>query len=194
VEPIRTFIALELPTSVKSSLAQLQDSLKQYEHTHVKWLHPDSIHLTLKFLGNIDPGIIPVLTDAISEAAGSSAPFYLNLGHLGAFPNMRAPRVVWVGLEGEIENLLTLQESVERSLSTLGFPPENRRFSPHLTLGRIREKATPGDRRRLGEAVHSLKTEATAPFKINVINLMRSILTREGALYSCLASVALSGG
>ena len=194
MELIRTFIALELPKSVKSSLAQLQDILKQHEQAHVKWVHPDSIHLTLKFLGNVDAGTIPELTDAISEAAGGNAPFHLNLGHLGAFPNVRAPRVIWVGLEGELASLLTLQKSVEGALTTLGFAPENRRFSPHLTLGRIRDKATPGDRRRLGEAVNSLKTEAASPFKINAINLMRSTLTREGALYTCLASVTLGGG
>jgi 2'-5' RNA ligase len=160
----------------------------------VKWVDPDSIHLTLKFLGNIAAGTIPELTKAISEAARGIAPFRLELGELGVFPNLRAPRVVWIGLGGAIATLSVIQENIESALIPLGFSPERRAFSPHLTLGRVRERASPEERRRLGEAVSSLKLGAKLSFTVDSLSLMRSRLTREGAVYSCLSSVALQSG
>lgn len=194
MEAVRAFIAIELPWSVKSSLSQLQDNLKKSEYGSVKWVDSESIHLTLKFLGNIDAGRIPALTSAISEAAKGVTPFHLEFDAPGAFPHLRAPRVVWVGLKGDTASLNTLKDNIERALIPLGFPPESQRFSPHLTLGRVRDRATPNERRLLGEAVSTLKAEVTCLFEVSSISLMRSRLTREGAIYSCLASVALGGG
>lgn len=191
MESVRAFIAIELPGSVKSALSQLQDNLKRSEHTSVKWVDTGSIHLTLKFLGNIATETIPELTKVLSEAARGITPFHLELGEMGVFPNLRAPRVVWVGLRGETATLSILQENIESALIPLGFPPENRAFSPHLTLGRVREKASPGERRSLGQAVASSKVASMEPFPVDSLSLMRSTLTREGAVYSRLYSVAL---
>jgi len=191
MEPIRAFIAIELPSQIKAALSQLQGNLRTSKNAAVKWVNPEGIHLTLKFLGNVDEAEIPALTKALSEAVRGVAPFSLQLGDPGAFPGSQAPRVVWVGVEGEIELLRTLHNNVDRVLTPLGFPPEKRAFSPHLTLGRVREKASPGERRRLGENVAVLKTGAKSSFKVESLSLMRSKLTREGAVYSCLASFAL---
>jgi 2'-5' RNA ligase len=191
MESVRAFIAIELPGSIKSALSQLQDNLKRSEHTSVKWVDTGSIHLTLKFLGNIATETIPELTKVLSEAARGITPFHLELGEMGVFPNLRAPRVVWVGLRGETATLSVLQENIESALIPLGFPPENRAFSPHLTLGRVREKASPGERRSLGQAVASSKVASREPFPVDSLSLMRSTLTREGAVYSRLYSVAL---
>jgi 2'-5' RNA ligase len=159
----------------------------------VKWVGTEGIHLTLKFLGNIDEAEVPALTKALSEAVRGVAPFSLQLGDPGAFPGNQAPRVVWVGVGGEIELLRALHNNIDLVLTPLGFPPEKRAFSPHLTLGRVREEASPGERRRLGENIASLKTEAKLSFKVESLSLMRSKLTREGALYSRLASFAFCG-
>ncbi len=191
MESVRAFVAIELPDSIKSALSQLQDNLKRSEHTSVKWVDTGSIHLTLKFLGNIATETIPELTKVLSEAARGITPFHLELGEMGVFPNLRAPRVVWVGLRGETATLSVLQENIESALIPLGFPPENRAFSPHLTLGRLREKASPGERRSLGQAVASSKVASMEPFPVDSLSLMRSTLTREGAVYSRLYSVAL---
>lgn len=191
MESVRAFVAIELPGSVKSALSQLQDNLKRSEHASVKWVDTGSIHLTLKFLGNIATETIPELTKVLSEAARGITPFHLELGEMGVFPNLRAPRVVWVGLRGETATLSVLQENIESALIPLGFPPENRAFSPHLTLGRVREKASPGERRSLGQAVASSKVASMEPFPVDSLSLMRSTLTREGAVYSRLYSVAL---
>lgn len=194
MEPVRAFIAIELPVSVKAVLSQLQDALKQNGHASVKWVEPDSSHLTLKFLGNIATEAIPEITKTISEVTSRTAPFRLNLGDLGAFPNLRAPRVLWIGLQGETANLSVLQKNVDSALVPLGFPPEKKVFSPHLTLGRVREIAAPNDRRRLGEIAASLKVDSLSSFTVDSLNIMRSRLTREGAIYSRLYSAALQGG
>ena len=191
MEPIRCFIAIELPQPIKSALSQLQDSLKKSEHPSVKWAAPEGIHLTLKFLGNVVSEKLPALTKAITGAVRGTTPFQLNLGSPGVFPNTKAPRVVWIGIEGEVEPLLTLHNNIEHALSTLGFPLEERAFSPHLTLGRVRESASPVERRRLGEVIASLKVESKVFFKVDSLSLMRSKLTQEGALYSSLASFPL---
>jgi len=191
MEPIRAFIAIELPSQIMAALSQLQDKLKTSKSGSVKWVDPEGIHLTLKFLGNVDEAEIPALNRALSEAVKGIAPFYLELGEPGAFPSSQAPRVVWVGVGGEIEPLLTLHNNIDRVLTPLGFPPEKRAFSPHLTLGRVREETLPGERRRLGENVALLKTGAKSSFKVESLSLMRSKLSREGAVYSCLASFAL---
>lgn len=193
MEPIRAFIAIELPSQIKTALGKLQDNLRTSKNASVKWVDPEGIHLTLKFLGNVDEAEIPALTKALSEAVKGVAPFSLQLGDPGAFPNPHAPRVVWVGVGGEIEPLRTLHNNIDRVLAPLGFPPEKRAFSPHLTLGRVREEASPGERRRLGENVAALKTEAKSSFEVESLSLMRSRLAREGAVYSCLASFALCG-
>ncbi|HUV53432.1 MAG TPA: RNA 2',3'-cyclic phosphodiesterase [Dehalococcoidia bacterium] len=192
MEPVRAFIAIELPRPVRAALARLQDGLRASRTTSVKWVDPAGIHLTIKFLGNIDAGEIPELSKVLRDAVKGTAPFHLKLENTGAFPNIRAPRVVWVGVGGETEQLLTLHKKVEQALIPRGFAPENRAFSPHLTLGRVREGAQPGELRRLGDGIAALNTEEELVFSVDSLNLMRSQLTREGAIYSCLASFKLT--
>jgi len=194
VEPVRAFVAIELTESIKAELSRLQGELKRSKSASVKWVNPEGIHLTLKFLGNVDASEIPTLTSALSEAVRGVVPFRLELGNTGAFPNINSPKVVWVGVEGELEWLLTLHNNIERALTPLGFTSENRAFSPHLTLGRVREESSSEERRRLGEAVASLKAGERPSFRVESLSLMRSILTREGAIYNCLASFALGAG
>jgi 2'-5' RNA ligase len=193
MEPIRSFIAIELPSQIKAALAQLQGNLRTSKSAAVKWVDAEGIHLTLKFLGNVDEAEIPAITKALSEAVKGVAPFSLQLGDPGAFPNTHAPRVVWVGVGGEIEPLNTLHNNVDSVLAPLGFPAEKRAFSPHLTLGRVRDETLPAERRRLGENVAAVKTGARPSFKVESLSLMRSKLSREGAVYSRLASFALCG-
>jgi 2'-5' RNA ligase len=194
MESIRAFIAIELPGSVRSALSKLQDDIKRSEHAPVKWVDPGSVHLTLKFLGNIAAVTISEITRAISEAVGADTRFRLELGELGVFPNLRAPRVVWVGLAGETAALSALQRSIESALIPIGFPPEKRSFSPHLTLGRVREMASPDERRSLGQTIASLQVASAGPFQVDAVNLMRSTLTPQGALYTRLYSAALRSG
>jgi len=191
MEQIRAFIAIELSEELKVSLARLQELIKLGSESYVKWVDPQGMHLTLKFLGNISVDKVSAISEAIAEVARSVAPFRLELTESGAFPNTKAPRVAWVGLGGDLESLLRLQRGIDQALIPLGFPPEARAFSPHLTLGRVRDQATPQERRRLGERVASLEVQGQPSLYVDRVSLMRSQLTSKGAIYSRLSAAEL---
>jgi 2'-5' RNA ligase len=191
MEQIRSFIAIELPEEVRVGLARLQDSLKARGYTPVKWVNPQGIHLTLKFLGNISSDKVVQIVGAMEEAARKIAPFRLEVSGLGVFPDPRRPRVAWVGLSGEIDSLMRLQQLIDSGLVPLGFARESRPFTAHLTLARLREGISPQERRSFGELIVSSQFETTYSFDVDSISLMRSTLTPTGALYSRLASIKL---
>jgi len=191
MEQLRCFIAIELPEEIKAGLSRLQAKLKSGAQCPVKWGDPYSIHLTLKFLGNVNAGMTSQITEATAEAAQGISPFQLEIKGLGVFPNPRRVQVAWVGVSGEVDKLLQLQKKVETNLARLGFAPEPRAFTPHLTIARVRDQASPDERQRLGQLIASTNFEAVHAFKVNAISLMRSQLTREGAIYSQLSSIEL---
>ena len=191
MEEIRTFIAIELPREVKLALARLQNRLKSGSRAPVKWVDPDIIHLTLKFLGNIDAGITGRITAALEEASRGVHPFPLELSGLGVFPNPRRVQVVWIGLTGEVERLGELQKRIDAGLAPLGFKAESRSFAPHLTLARVRDQATPDERQNLGQLVTSTPLEGGGSLNVDAVHLMRSQLTSEGPVYTRISSVTL---
>jgi 2'-5' RNA ligase len=191
MDELRCFIAIELPEEIKAGLSRLQAKLKSGNQFPVKWVDPYSIHLTLKFLGNVNAGMTSQITEATAEAAQGVSPFQLEIKGLGVFPNLRRVQVAWVGVSGEVDKLLQLQKNVESNLARLGFAPEPRAFTPHLTIARVRDRASPDEQQRLGQLITSTKFEADYTFKVNAISLIRSQLTREGAIYSRISSVEL---
>ena len=191
MEQIRSFIAIELPDEVKQALAQLQAQLKTGKQPPVKWVDPYSVHLTLKFLGNIAVDKTSEITGAIEKAAQGVPPFQLEVKDLGVFPNFRRVRVVWVGISGEVAQLSQLQKRIESNLSPLGFASESRPFMPHLTLARVREQASPIEQQSFGQLIANTRFEGVYGFSVDSINLMRSQLTSEGAIYSQISSVKL---
>ena len=193
MEQVRSFIAVELPSEIRAELASLEERLKARRHPFVKWVDSESIHLTLKFLGNIALATVPQIIDAITKIAQPISPFRLQMGGLGVFPNWQRPQVVWVGIGGEVGKLAILQRDMEAALSPLGFPPESRSFKAHLTLGRLRERTSPQDKQKFGEWVTSIKFETALSFEVNALSLMKSQLTPSGAIYSQLASIELGG-
>jgi len=190
-EQIRSFIAIELPEKVKSGLARLRSELERTEHSFVKWVDPEGIHLTLKFLGNIPFKQVAEVTKAIEGAAQGISPFQLEISGLGAFPNVRQPRVLWVGVGGQVDTLLQLQRNIDSALASLGFTREERPFTAHLTLARVRQGASPRERKSLGELVMSASFEASYPIEAKAVSLMRSQLTWGGAIYTRLSVVEL---
>jgi 2'-5' RNA ligase len=187
MKQIRAFIAIELPDQVKCDLSKLLDRIRPGQERAVKWVDPDSIHLTLKFLGNIPAEKVTDITRAIGEAAAEVVPFTLRLQGLGAFPNLRYPRVVWVGVGGDVGLIVHLKRRIDQALIHLGFPTEDREFSPHLTLGRVRDQTTNQERRSLGESIRSIQLESSPPFLVDKVCLMRSTLTSAGAIYDRLS-------
>ncbi len=194
MEKIRAFIAIELPDPVKDSLSSLEDRLRPAEHPYVKWVDPKGIHLTLKFLGNIATDQVPRIIEAITSASQGLSPLKLQIGGLGAFPNLQRPRVIWVAVTGEVDPLIALQRGIDQALVPLGFAIEKRPFSPHLTLGRLRERASLGERNSIGKLVMATKSEGSPAQEVKQISLMRSTLTPSGAIYNRLASIELKGG
>ena len=191
MEQVRSFIAIELPDELKLGLAQLEARLKMSKQPWVKWVNPYSIHLTLKFLGSIAVDRISEITGAVEEAIQGIPPFHLEAKDLGVFPNLRRVQVAWVGIRGEVDKLSQLQQHLESKLARLGFAPERRPFTPHLTLARLRNRASLDERQSFGQLIATTRFEATYTIKVDAISLMRSQLTREGAIYSRISSVGL---
>jgi len=188
-QQIRSFIAVELPEEVRSGLHQLQAELRRPGHGFVKWAAPGGIHLTLKFLGNIAPQKVSEITGVMEQASQGVSSFQLKIGGLGAFPNFRRPRVLWVGIGGEVDRLVDLQQRLDRGLVPLGFAPETRPFTPHLTLARLRQGTSPQDQRDFGESVMKTPLEVAYEMNVSSLSLMRSQLLPGGAVYSRLAEV-----
>ncbi len=190
-EEIRMFIAIELPDEVRKGLAGLRKELQREEHRFVKWVNAEGIHLTLKFLGNIPAGRVTEITGAMEETAKAITPFHLEISGLGSFPNLKQVRVLWVGIGGEVERLKELQQGIDSGLASLGFAREDRPFVPHLTLARVRQGASPSERRSLAELVDTAVFEDRYEVKIETVSLMRSQLTPTGAIYSRLSEAGL---
>jgi len=192
MEQVRSFIAIELPDELKLGLAQLEAQLKMSKQPWVKWVDPYSIHLTLKFLGSITVDRISEITRAMEEAIQGISPFHLEVKDLGVFPNLRRVQVAWVGISGEVDKLSQLQQHLESNLARLGFAPESRPFTPHLTLARLRNQASLDERQGFGQLIATTRFEAAYTIKVDAISLIRSQLTREGAIYSRISSVRLN--
>ncbi len=193
-EPVRCFVAIELNEEARSALAALQVRLQGADRMAtqaVKWVAPQSIHLTLKFLGQVPGSKIQAIVEALGNACWGCEPFELSLAGAGCFPNPQSPRVLWVGLEGDLERLASLQQAVEGALGKLGFPPEDRPFKPHLTLGRVRETAGKEERCRLGLATRALPGMGGTKVPVAAVSLIRSHLRPEGAVYEKLAELSL---
>lgn len=188
---IRSFIAIALPGELKLALSGLQRRFKSAGSPPVKWVEPGNIHLTLKFLGDVDVADIAKITAALEAAVRGVARFNIEAGGLGVFPSMNRIQVIWVGLSGDLEKLGQLQKSIEENLKPLGFPAENRPFSPHLTLARVRDYTRPEERQTLGKLFSATGFETKYKIEVAAVNLMKSQLTPHGPIYTKLAAIAL---
>jgi 2'-5' RNA ligase len=199
---MRTFIAIELPARVQSTLGQLQERLiTQFDSSgrvaRVRWSSPENIHLTLRFLGETDREQAATLRQQLAGICESGTAFALNLAGLGCFPNHSRPRVIWVGIGGDVAALQALQNHIETGVLRAGFEAETRPFSPHITLGRIHRHASLDDVRRLGRILQAIIEEGETDlvlttaggittFPVQGITHMRSELHPSGARYSAI--------
>ncbi len=191
-ETWRLFIAIPLPDAVIATLEEAQRMLKKaVPQRTVTWVAPHNIHLTLKFLGEVPVIQRDAISQALSRVAEQHSTFALNTAGLGCFPSNRNPRVVWVGLGGDEEALRLLWDSVERAIAPLGYPTENRPFSPHLTLGRVRRDVLRADAQRLGAAVCEVTPPREVLWSVTELTLFRSELKPGGADYTKLHNAPL---
>lgn len=184
---IRCFVAIPLPDHIVERIAEVSDQLKRLG-IDARFPRPESIHLTLKFLGDVEEFRVSVVLDALERAVSQFEAFEIVIRGTGTFPHLANPRVVWLGVELTVE-LRELQASVEEALTPLGFEIEKRRFSPHLTLARVKS------RRMIANLMHFLEDRGQSievgSFLADKVILFRSELRSEGAVYRSLGSTAL---
>jgi len=188
-EELRLFWAVLLPASLVAGVSGMQERLAR-TGADVKWVEPQNFHLTVRFLGAVAPDRVEVITAAVRRAAATCSGFTLRLGGAGAFPHPARPRVIWVAVDGEVEKMVQLHRQVEAVLKPLGFPPEGR-YTPHLTLGRVR---SPRGTAALTPLLEELAAVEAGSFAVDRLHLMESRLSRLGPGYTALREVALGGG
>ena len=189
-ERLRLFVAIDLPEDVRESLGRLQAGLRRNDLTGLRWTRPEGVHLTLKFLGETPAAEVAAIEGALARAVRGVPAFRLALGAPGTFGGRRGPRVLWVDVEGELAPLQRLQAAVERELAAVGFAPEERKFSPHLTLARVPQPPPPGLAERLSRALAAVAAPQ-GEFRATELLLMRSRLQPGGAVYSRVAAFPL---
>lgn len=185
----RLFIAVEFPPPIKEALTHIQTQLKTAPG--VRWTKPSQLHLTLQFLGNTPMSKVSSLIQVLQKIAVNTKPFKLYLGQPGLFPNAKRPRIVWVGLAGETEALLQLQQRVVVATGSLGFQAEDRPFKPHITLGRSQKQAMPASLVQLGRMVKQQTVRSKAMISADHLSLIRSQLRPSGPIYTTLAEIML---
>lgn len=188
---IRAFIAVDIPDDVRDAIGEAQARLKR-AHTGVKvsWAKIENAHITLQFLGYVGKETVPKISGALDGVAGQHGPFDLQVAGAGAFPDEQRPRVLWVGCRDEAGKLKVLAGGVQRAMEPLGFQPEHREFSAHLTLGRIK---FPKPDVALTRALESIKDGAFGTVRVEAIHLFESQLHPDGSIYTKLSSHKLGG-
>lgn len=184
---IRTFIGFELPEKIRSFIRDIQEDLKS-NGFNARWVQPEKIHLTLKFLGNINEDDTQKVGAAIFKSTADYAPISLAAKGIGAFPGINRPRVLWIGIKGQIDMLIQLQKSLDDKLEEIGFPKENRPFKGHLTLARVKGRI---NQAKLINAIKKYGELESEPFIADNIILFKSDLKSTGAVYTKLISVSL---
>jgi 2'-5' RNA ligase len=188
---LRAFIAVEIPSeihkAIESKAAPLRAAL---DASLVRWVPTDNIHLTLKFLGDVSPTNVEMLSQMLSVEVSQHSTFALKFGGLGAFPNPRRPRVIWIGIQAPA-GLEALQRGIEAAAATLGYPSEERPFSPHLTIGRVKQNVGSADVQKIRTALEQTEVGALGTAQVSAVYLFKSDLKPSGAVYTQLFSAPL---
>ena len=188
--PVRAFVAIGLPIELARQIGLLKQLIqKNLAERSIRWVRPELIHLTLRFLGNVPGEQIQSLTAALRVSCAGIAPFHLSIEKLGAFPSLAKPTVLWLGLNGDLERLRQLEQQVLRETQKFGDHSEERAFHPHLTLGRVRNRGR--GLRRISECLWKTVMPSFEEWRIEEVLLVQSRLSSEGSKYSNLAAIPL---
>ena len=189
MERQRLFISLDLPQGIKEAAGKVQERLQEAQTSknicwNISWTRPEGMHLTLKFLGEVEARQIPEIQTALVKAGHAFRPITIVVEGLGGFPTMHAPRVIWLGIKEQSGELLRFQKRVDQAVAPLGFPPEAREFHPHLTLGRVK---SPKGCDTLVQALEALDPVRFGEWELKELNLMQSMLQPGGTVYAKLS-------
>lgn len=187
---MRLFIAIHLPDEVKDAIEDTFSPVSRQRPRGLRFVKPDNIHLTLKFLGDTDEGLLPELTGSLEEVAPAHNPFSLAITGAGAFPNLERPRVFWVGVAGDVEVIAALAKGVDDVCTGLGFPREKRAYSPHVTIARVKDNKSLSDMRKLVAELED-SDFGIEPFDVTSFSLVQSTLTARGVVYEDIARFRL---
>jgi 2'-5' RNA ligase len=183
---LRLFIAIETPAQVRSDMSKVRDQLRE-SGADVRWEPEEKFHATLKFLGGTEGDLVPEIIAGLRSVAGTKSPLSIMYRSVGCFPNLRNPRVVWIGIEDNSRTLMPLQQSIESAMSGLGFKPEDRPYHAHVTLGRVRSTKKIRNLLTIMESI----TFESQPVTIREIAVVRSDLRPTGSVYTTLHSIPL---
>ncbi len=187
---VRLFVACEVPDDVKDAIGEVIETLRSRSGTAVRWIRPEGVHVTLKFLGEVRLRQLPAIKLAIQEAVVGHSPFELEFSNIGTFGGREGLRIMWVGIAGDVLRLEALVRAVNAALAVVGFEPERRPFRPHLTLGRVRDEIPTRQRAEIEVAVGKMAVPPSS-WRTAQVSLMRSRLGLGGASYEVLATFPL---
>lgn len=189
---LRAFIALEIPAKVQKDIYHATSSLRNGTGSLIRWVPAENMHLTLKFLGDISPANVEFLTQMIRAEADSHHCFDIHLTGLGSFPSPQRPRVIYIGLQAPTE-LEALQHAVESAARRLGYESEDRSFSPHLTIGRVKRalRISATDQQKIRHVLEETKIDSLGTARVDSVHLYKSDLKPTGSVYTKLFSAPL---
>ncbi len=190
MDPIRCFIAVEIPSAIQHAIRHSTANLQKELSRLVRWTPVENIHLTLKFLGDIPQTQVDNLTRMLPAEVGIIPAFELHVQGFGSFPNFKMARILWVGTQAET-GLDALYKGVESVCARLGFPPESRAFSPHLTIARVKQDASSADRNKIRKALEATMIDVLGTARVDSVHLFKSDLKPGGAVYTKLFTAPL---
>jgi 2'-5' RNA ligase len=189
---LRAFIAIEIPSEIQAAIARHTAPLQAaLDDSMVRWVPTHNLHLTLKFLGDVSPANLELLTQMLTVEASQQGAFEMGFSGIGAFPDARRPRVLWIGIQAPAE-LEALSHGIEAACARLGYPGEKRPFSPHLTIGRVKQNIQGARLQSIRAALESTRIDHLGTAHITDVRLFKSELKPTGAVYTQLFSAPLS--
>ncbi len=187
---LRTFLAIELPDSTKKNIIDHIHHYRDLSKSMIRWVNRENLHITMKFLGKFDQTHVHRLKNLLTNSLKAIPVFKIHIDRMGAFPNLHTPKVVWMGFDYP-ENLDLIYRHIEDSIQTLGYEADDRPFSPHLTLGRVRRDLSHSEIKNTGQIMTSAELNFQSEFTAEKITFFQSELTREGPIYSKLFEINL---
>ena len=187
---LRAFIALEIPPKIQHAIHQAASKLRGETESLVRWVQPENVHLTLKFLGDISPASVDTLTQMLRAEAESCPPFDIHITGLASFPSPKRPRVIYIGIQAPA-GLEALHHGIESATRRLGYESKERDFSPHLTIGRVKQNISAVEGQKIRQALEATKIDSLGTARVDSVHLYKSDLKPTGAVYTRLFSAPL---